>query len=318
MRTRSLVVMTALLVLAAACGGDDGGQAGEEASGSGTVASTTTTIAVPARAEVEHLTLDLVDTSRPTPANGPQQPATDQRDLTTEVYVPAGTGPFPLIAFSHGWAGHPRKFTELFQAWAEAGYVVAAPAFPISNDQAPGGAESDDLPSQPGDISFVIDEVLGASEDPSDPLFGSVDPDHIGVAGMSLGGATTYGVAFADCCRDDRVTAAAILDGALGFDADMASGLPLLVMHADEDYLVPYAPAIGPYHEAVAPKWLVTIHEAVHFEPYEDTPDPADDMVRAATIAFWDRYLGGDESAEQRLVDAVQPADLASLDSEPS
>ena len=68
---------------------------------------------------------------------------------------------------------------------------------------------------------------------------------------------------------------------------------------------------------SVAPKWRVTIHEAIHFEPYEDAPDPADDMVRAATIAFWDRYLGEDESAEQRLVDAVGPADLATLDSEP-
>jgi dienelactone hydrolase len=304
--------------LAVSCGGGDDGGDGADDAARDTVAPTTTAVAVPSRDEVEHLTLDLVDTSRPTPANGPQQPATDQRALTTEVYVPAGTGPFPLIAFSHGWAGHPRKFTELFQAWADAGYAVAAPAFPISNDQAPGGASGDDLPSQPGDISFVIDEVLAASADPTDPLYGSVDPDHIGVAGLSLGGATTYGVAFADCCRDDRVDAAAIFDGALGFEADMTSGLPLLVMHGDEDYLVPYRPAIGPYEEASAPKWLVTIHEAIHFEPYEDTPDPADDMVRATTIAFWDRYLGEDEAAEERLVDAVGPADLASLDSEPS
>ena len=314
---RALAAATVVVVLAGACSGDDGGGTTAEPSRE-TTEPTSTTVAVPERAEVEHLTLDLVDTSRPTPANGPQQPASDERALTTEVYVPAGTGPFPLIAFSHGWAGHPRKFTELFQAWAEAGYAVVAPTFPVSNDQAPGGASSDDLPSQPGDISFVIDEVLAASADEDDPLYGTVDPERIGAAGLSLGGATTYGVAFAGCCRDDRLSAAAIFDGALGFDADMASGLPLLVMHADEDYVVPYAPAIGPYADAVAPKWLVTIHEAIHFEPYEDSPDPADAMVVEATVAFWDRYLQDDEAAEQRLVDAITPASLATLESEPA
>jgi dienelactone hydrolase len=266
---------------------------------------------------VEHITLDLVDTSRPTPANA-EAPGSDQRELTTEVYVPAGAGPFPLIAFSHGWAGHPRKFTQLFQAWAEAGYAVAAPAFPVSNDQAPGGASSDDVREQPADISFVLDQVLAAGADEDDPLYGAFDPDHVGAAGLSLGGVTTFGVAFGNCCRDDRITAAIVMDGAaVTFHDTLDSGLPLMVMHGDEDYLVPYEAATVAYGEAVAPKWFVTIHEAIHFEPYEDTPDPADDLVRATTIAFWDRYLGGDDAAEQRIVDAVTPDTLATLESEP-
>lgn len=310
MRRRAVALVLALVALAAACGGDDGG-----GSTTSTEAPTTTTTAVPARTEVEHLTLDLVDTSRPTPANGPQQPASDQRELTTEVYVPAGTGPFPLIAFSHGWAGHPRKFTQLFQAWAEAGYAVVAPAFPVSNDRAPGGASSDDVLEQPADISFAIDQVLAASADEDDPLYGAIDPDHIGAAGLSLGGVTTYGVAFSTCCRDDRVLAAIVMDGgAINFDFELDSGLPLMIMHGDADYLVPYAAATVVYEEASAPKWLVTIHEAIHFEPYEDTPDPADELVRASTIAFWDRYLKDDASAEQRLVDAVTPDSLASVE----
>ena len=43
---------------------------------------------------------------------------------------PRGKGPFPLIVFAHGSAGHPEKFTKLFSSWAAAGYIVAAPAFP--------------------------------------------------------------------------------------------------------------------------------------------------------------------------------------------
>jgi fermentation-respiration switch protein FrsA (DUF1100 family) len=93
----------------------------------------------------------------------------------------------------------------------------------------------------------------------------------------------------------------------------MGRGTPLLVMHADGDYALPYADAEEAYAEAVAPRWFVTIHEAVHAEPYEDIPDPADQLVQDATIAFWDLYLRGDADAEQRLIDSVAPEDLATL-----
>ncbi len=316
---------TVLITLAVACGGDDSDQtaatddtAPTDAEASET-SSVTTTAPVPTRTEVEHLTLDLVDTSRPTPA-GAGLPASDQRVLPTEVYVPAGEGPFPLIAFSHGLAGHPRKFTDLLGAWAEAGYAVVAPAFPLSNDEVPGSPTFADLADQPGDISFVLDQALAAAEDPDDPLFGAFDPDRIGVAGLSLGGATTYGVAYNDCCRDDRPIAAMVLDGArleVGGEFQMDSGLPLLIMHADGDYALPYSEAVDAYADAVAPKWLVTIHEAVHAEPYENFPDPSDAMVVEATTAFWDLWLKEDAAAADRLVDAVEPASLATLEVDP-
>jgi dienelactone hydrolase len=261
---------------------------------------------LPTGTEVVHRTLDLVDPSRPTPA-GAGLPASDERHLVTEVWLPAGEGPFPLIAFSHGLAGHPRKFTDLFRAWAEAGYAVVAPAFPLSNDEVPGEPTFADLASQPGDISFVLDQVEGEDW---------VDPDRIAVAGLSLGGATTYGVAFNDCCLDERPVAAMVLDGArlaVGGEFHLDSGLPLMIVHADEDYALPYSEAVDAYADAVAPKWFVTIHELAHAEPFENTPDPADDLVVAVTTAFWDRWLGGDESAEERIAAAVTPASLATL-----
>jgi predicted dienelactone hydrolase len=317
---RGFVVLVAVFGTAIACGGDDSGQtaATDESAAAETTAPVTTTTALPTRTEVEHLTLDLVDDSRPTPA-GAGLPAAAERHLVTEVYLPAGTGPFPFIAFSHGLAGHPRKFTELFQVWADAGYAIAAPAFPLSNDEVPGESTFADLANQPGDISFVIDQVLAANETEGDPIFGQIDPEHIGVAGLSLGGATTYGVAFNDCCRDDRPIAAMVLDGArlaVGGDFQMDSGLPLLIVHADEDYALPYSEAVDAYADAVAPKWFVTLHELAHAEPYENTVNPADDLVEAVTVAFWDRWLKDDESAEDRLADAVTPPSLASLESD--
>jgi predicted dienelactone hydrolase len=300
-RLGGIVALAALLV---ACGG---GASGETAD---TQEDVTTTTTEPARTEVEHLTLDLVDTSRPTPA-GAGLPGSDERHLVTEVWLPAGPGPFPLVAFSHGMAGHPRKFTQLFRAWAEAGYAVAAPAFPLSNDEVPGEPTFTDLASQPGDISFVIDRVLEEVD--------GLDADHIAVAGLSLGGATTYGVAFNDCCRDERPLAAMVFDGALlavGGEYQLDSGLPLLIVHADQDPALPYREATGAYADAVAPKWLVTLHEFAHAEPYENTPNPADDLVEAVTIAFLDRWLKDDEAAVDRLAEAVQPATLATLESD--
>jgi predicted dienelactone hydrolase len=308
-RRAGILVLGALLGGLVACGGDDSGQTADTQQVPSTEVVTTTTT-VPTRTEVEHLTLDLVDPSRPTPA-GAGLPASDERHLVTEVWLPAGEAPYPLVAFSHGLAGHPRKFTHLFRAWAEAGYAVAAPAFPLSNDEVPGEPTFTDLANQPGDISFVIDRVLEEVD--------GLDADHIAVAGLSLGGATTYGVAFNDCCRDERPVAAMVLDGArlaVGGEFDLASGLPLLIMHADQDYALPYADATDAYGDAVAPKWLVTLHEFAHAEPYENTPNPADDLVEAVTIAFLDRWLKDDESAEDRLTEAVTPATLATLQSD--
>jgi len=307
-------IVVVLLVFAGACSGDDG----DEAVSDDSVGDVTTTTTAPTRTAMTTLTLDLVDTSRPTEA-GAGMPHRDERTLPTDVYLPAGAGPFPFVAFAHGLSGHPRKFTQLLGAWAEAGYAVAAPAFPLSNDEVPGEPTWSDLGNQPGDISFVVDELLAANGDPSSPVYGAIDPERIGVAGLSLGGATTYGVAFNDCCLDERPVAAMILDGArlsVGGEFDFSRGLPLMIVHADEDFALPYEDAVEAYAESATPKWFVTLHEFAHASPFENDPDPADDLVTASTIAFWDLYLRGDAEAEQRLVDAIVPADLATLEYE--
>jgi hypothetical protein len=68
----------------------------------------------------------------------------------------------------------------------------------------------------------------------------------------------------------------------------------------------------------VAPRYLVTIHGIAHAEPYENTPHPADRMVEEVTVAFWDRWLRDDEAAHERLVAAVTPPSLATLDADPA
>jgi predicted dienelactone hydrolase len=82
------------------------------------------------------------------------------RSLETVVRYPAAGGSYPLIVFGHGFALTPARYAGLLRAWTEAGYVVAAPVFPLGNAAAPGGPNESDLINQPKDMSFVISRLL--------------------------------------------------------------------------------------------------------------------------------------------------------------
>ena len=147
----------------------------------------------------------FVDRSRPTNANG-SYPGAPTRTLPTTIWYPAeGTpGPteqpnapayddrrFPLLVFSHGFTASGPAYGLLLRRIASAGYVVAAPTFPLSNGGAPGGPRLADVFNQPADVSFVIDQMLAANADPASAFHGTIDPDRIGVGGHSLGAITT-------------------------------------------------------------------------------------------------------------------------------
>ena len=91
------------------------------------------------------------------------------RTLVTAIYRPNGSGPFPLIMFSHGLAGHPEKFTKLLSAWADAGFAVVAPTFPLTNSHVKNAyGESGDAVNQATDVTFVLDHVLALNRDPTE------------------------------------------------------------------------------------------------------------------------------------------------------
>jgi dienelactone hydrolase len=265
---------------------------------------------------VQTMQVTLVDHSRPTDATT-STPAQDQRVLATTITYPVGVGgPVPLVVLAHGSSGHPNKFTQLIGSWAAAGYVVAAPAFPLTNNTTPGGGSPGDVSNQPADMSFVITEVLKMSRPKAaGPLAGLVDKRHIGVAGLSLGGSTVYGLVFNTCCRDKRIEAA-ILMSALRIPftggKDAWRHVPALLLHSDADPRW-YPMSAQTYPLLATPKWFVTLHGSTHSGPFEDTPDPAHAAVLPITTAFWDRYLKGDQSAQTRLVDAVKAYGEADL-----
>ena len=291
----------AIALIAASCGGS-GGDNGTRNPPSSTT-RTLPSAAKPGTYAVGELTETFVDPSRRTEsANGQGNAPT--RTLVTVIRYPEGDGPFPLIVLAHGQTGNPNKFTQLTTAWASAGFVVAAPVFPLTNNQISFQTDGDYV-NQPADVRFVIDQMLARSNEKNGPLARRVDKRHIGVAGLSLGGATVYGIAFNRCCRDRRIDAALVMagillpyDGAYEFPSD-----PLLIINGNGD-----SRGRDPYGMASPPKYLMTLERPTHSPPFEDTPDPADELVVTVTVDFWDAYLYKQRGALDALsTDAMVP-----------
>ena len=206
------------------------------------------------------------------------------RLLPTTVYVPESGTSAPLIVFAHGFWGHPRKFTRLFGRWVDAGYVVAAPAFPHTNDENPPPYLIADVANQPADVSFVLDELLGR---------GLGDPERVAVGGFSIGAETALAVGLHPRYANPRIRAVVAIAGALyhsDFAADVLRPLPLLLVHGTEDESVPYREGLKVYAAAQEPKQLVAIEGAGH-DICQDDGQPHATHVAEMTTALWDRYL---------------------------
>ncbi len=236
---------------------------------------------------VGQTSLPLVDTSRQA-RGGP-------RVLTTSVWYPAAAGgPYPLIVFAHGYNVTPVSYAPLLQSWAQAGYVVAAPTFPLTNSGAPGGPDESDVVNQPADIRFVIDQLLAANTKPG-PLAELIDPNKVGVAGHSDGGITAAAVAYNTCCRDPRISAAVVMAGAeMGVPGGSyfpPGSAPMLAIQGDADHSNYPQNSRQLYDDdGAGPKYLLDLPGASHEGPFMQS-DPAADLVQRATVDFFGRYL---------------------------
>ena len=224
----------------------------------------------------------FVDHSRSTPAHD-GEPGFPSRTLVTSIWYPAAVrpsaspkanaapdtadGPYPLIVFSHGLGTLPRQYESLLSTWAAAGFVVAAPKFPLTSFGTPGGVDTADVYNQPGDVSFVISVMLLASAAHSGPLSGLISPNEVGIAGHSEGAITTLGF-FNTCCRDPRVKAAAVFSG----DPEAYPGghyvfdgqPPMLVVHGTKDGFLPYGQMVSVFNQQKGPKVLLSLLGANH------------------------------------------------------
>ncbi|MGH9027899.1 MAG: alpha/beta hydrolase family protein, partial [Acidimicrobiia bacterium] len=296
-RVATIACTGALAFTMAACEDDRGSDASTEATDEPSEPAVERESALPSAATnddriyaVGYRDVTYVDPARPTAQNGDYAGAPD-RTLAVRVWYPAegaptdqpivdaaraaGREPFPLVLFSHGYLASGPAYGALTSQIAGAGYLVAAPTYPLSNGAAPGGPSIADVVNQPADASFVIDQVL------DDPLFApTIDEEHIAAAGHSLGAITTLGLSLASCCADKRLDAAAAFSGVsiLGPD-QFADDVPLLLIHGDRDGIVPYRGSVDAFADASAPKYLVTLLGGGHVEGFVGLDDERSDIV---------------------------------------
>ena len=234
---------------------------------------------------------------------------TAPRRLVTVVRYPLAPGGFPLVVFGHGFAVTPAIYSRLLERWAQAGYVVAAPVFPLGNADAPGGPDERDLVNQPGDMSFVISRLLAMSRRPGGVMRGRIDPGRVAVSGQSDGGDTALSVAYDDRWRDRRIDAVVVLSGAeipgvTGYTFRAAEPA-LLAVQGLADPINPPALTYTFFAAARPPKYLLTLAGASHLGPYTGS-QPDLGIVERVSTAFLDLYLKRLPGARARMLSAAR------------
>jgi len=239
-------------------------------------------------------------------------------DPTPQFNAPpaTGSGPFPLIVFGHGLGTEPAQYGDLLATWAAAGYVVAAPAFPLSGENAPGVADAGDVANQLGDISAVITHAISLSSSADGrALAGMIDGERVGVAGHSNGGITIAGLIGQSCCVDERVDAAIIIAGMSqllpGRTFDWSRTPPLLIVHGENDTVIPYDEGVRLFKSARSPKGLLTLIDSDH-NSYLFSDSSAFPITAKATLDFFNGYVKSDAAAIAALPDD-QKSGVASM-----
>jgi predicted dienelactone hydrolase len=249
---------------------------------------------------VGEINVDFVDSTRPTVDQG--QTISSSRNLPTLVMypavgpsgdnqavgAPAARGPWPLIVFAHGYAVTALTYVHLLHNWAAAGFVVAAPAFPLQT--AGGPLDEADLANEPADISAVIGGLLQQSASGSGPLAHLIDGAHIAVAGHSDGAVAALATAFGR--EDTRIGPVICMSGAARAGIPHPDARhPLLIVQGNSDDIDSPDNAYQVYNDAGAPRVYLDLLGAGHLPPIADDT-PWRPVVESVTLAFLRHYFG--------------------------
>jgi predicted dienelactone hydrolase len=226
--------------------------------------------------------------------------------------APGAPGAFPLVVYSHGVAATGIDRNDALARWARAGYVVAAPTFPLTSEGMSGVA---DLVNQPEDLRFVVESVRSSVQELGHPLQGRVLFDCLALAGHSLGGATTLAASFDPCCAQLGPAAVVEIGGmqALltpGGDYSDAAPAPVLVVHGAQDATIPYDQAQGVVDAVPGPAWLLTFPDGGHNSMFAP---PEVDVLTDAVVSFLDAELKGASASFDGLPARVEDSGIATL-----
>ena len=155
---------------------------------------------------------------------------------------PRGSGPWPVVIFSHGYLSPVELYTGTLRELATRGFIVVAPRS--------GGELFPDHAAIAADISTVIDwfEVETALE--GGMFTGAVALDRIGVAGHSMGG----GVSLLAAAADPRIRTVATLAAAETRPSAIGAAgrirVPMLFIAGELDAITPIARHQRPMFES--------------------------------------------------------------------
>src|ERR687885_618308 len=156
----------------------------------------------------------------------------DFRQIDTHATMSPALSPeratWPVVLFSPGWGASREDYTGLCADLASRGYVVVALSHPfesavfvLASGQVVGtsgnaslfGASMADMSAiRTADSSFVLDQLTDLARiEPTSPLAGHLDLQHVGMIGHSLGGATAVQV----ISTDARFQVGVNIDGTL-------------------------------------------------------------------------------------------------------
>ncbi|MEL6903531.1 MAG: alpha/beta fold hydrolase, partial [Cyanobacteria bacterium J06606_4] len=146
-------------------------------------------LAQPGPYAVTTQTLTVVDTER-------------DREIPTDVYLPADAPAAAVVLISHGLAGDRKGFIPMSEHLASHGYAVVALDHPGSNRTQLNAllrgrereiAEPLEFSDRPRDISFLLDELTRLNAG-NGPFAGRFDLSRVGIIGHSFGGYTALAV----------------------------------------------------------------------------------------------------------------------------
>ncbi len=186
------------------------------------------------------------------------------------IGAPVAPGRYPLVVFSHGYAGFRDQSTFLTARLASWGFVVAAPDH-FSRDLTevlggPTGATS--TTTDVADLMATISLMQAQDASATSSFHGHVDTKLVGAVGHSAGGAAVEALAASDPQVTTFIGLAGATVGSLGRSGSGPDSVvphqPGMLMSGTSDHVVSHVGMIAAYGKMHTPKRLILLRGAGH------------------------------------------------------
>lgn len=220
----------------------------------------------------------------------------DGRNLNSIIYYPSYTegsgaqidtsnGPYPVIAFGHGFAMQNSNYISLFKHLTSYGYIVIAPQFP------------DVVHLQLAyDLLFCINHIKNQNANPSSIFFRLVDTTKTGLSGHSMGG----GASLLAAANDSTIKVVAPLAAAETNPSAISvmnqiKAVVYLITAQNDGITPPQNHQIPMYNNALPIKGMPILKGANHTKFMDtriwDWTDPRGYLTPAEQLRLTRRYL---------------------------